>query len=121
MQGFFRSGDNISALEGKPAFSALPAGDPYVLAMMAADPTIRSILHPGLTGQPLRQDLLLPLWLSKAIRDALLLLMHSGEIVIGIGILLAIPAGSLWNHHVVRDVGQRNVRSRNTEEGRARA
>lgn len=105
MNVFLRTGD-MSVLQGKRRLD-VPYPDPQMLAMALSEPTIRSILHPALTGRPLRQDLLLPLWLSKAIRDALLLLMQSGRIVIaiGIGMWLAIPAGSVWNHHTLWDAG----------------
>jgi hypothetical protein len=108
MKEFFRSGENVSVLRGKPFAVVLPYRGAQRLAMLASDPTIRSILHPALTGQPLRQDLLLPVWLSKDIRDALLLLMQSGRIFIGIGIgmWLAIPAASLWNHDPRGQAGQ---------------
>lgn len=94
MEEFFRSGDSLSVLQGKPYVIVLPYPIPERLAMLASDPTIQSIMHPALTHQPLRRDLLLPLWLSKFIRDVLLLLMQSGQVIIGVGIgmWLAIPA-----------------------------
>jgi len=99
---FLQTGD-ISALQDKP-FLDVPYPDPQRLAILLSEPTIRSILHPDLTGRPLRQDLLLPVWLSKIIRDVLLLVMHSGRIFIGIGIgmWLAVPVASQWSRERMR-------------------
>ena len=95
-KAFLQTGD-ISALQDRPRLD-VPYPDPQRLAMLLSEPTTRSILHPDLTGRPLRQDLLLPVWLSKTIRDVLLLVMHSGGIFIGIGIgmWIAVPAAALW-------------------------
>jgi len=95
---------NMAVLQGKPLLD-LPLPTPQQLAAVLSNPTIRSILHPALTGGPLRQDLLLPMWLSKLIRDMLLLLMRSGQVFIGIGLgmWLAIPAFFLWNHDAQQD------------------
>jgi len=96
-KAFLRTGDS-SVFQGKPTLDV-----PYLpqrVAVLASEPTIRSILHPALTGRPLRHDLLLPLWLSKAIRDALLLLMRSGHIFIGMGIGMWL---GLWSHQALRE------------------
>lgn len=100
MEEFFRSGETMSSLQGK----IIPYPDPQRLTTLASDPTIRSILHPALTSLPLRRGLLLPHWLSKLLRDLLLLLMQSGLILIGtgIGMWFAISSAILWTHRADR-------------------
>lgn len=90
MQAYLKSGD-IGRLENK---AIIPYPDPKRLAQMASDPTIRSILHPGLTGSGLRADMLLPGWLTWLFRASFILLVGSGQLIIGVGLGLMIAAVS---------------------------
>jgi hypothetical protein len=87
LRAFLQTGD-ISHLENKPNLS-VPYPDAARLASLASDPTIRSILVPDLTGQPLRRDLLLPRWTTQLFRDGLGAVLNLGWLfsAIGLGVL----------------------------------
>jgi hypothetical protein len=66
LRAFIRTGD-MSHLQNKP-FLSIPYPNPQRLASLASDSTIRSLLVPDLTSNPLRTDLLLPAWLTHLFR-----------------------------------------------------
>jgi len=84
LAAYLKTGD-ISHLENKPRLD-VPFPIPEYLAKVASDPDVKSILHPGLTGQPLRSDLLLPGWLTRLFRGAFIFLIQIGQFIAGAGL-----------------------------------
>ena len=84
LRAFIQTGD-MSHLKDKP-YLEVPYPDPLRLASLAIDPTIRSLLVPSLSGEPLRTDLLLPGWLTHLFRGGAILLLDMGQLMAGVGI-----------------------------------
>lgn len=86
VKAFLRTGD-MKHLDSKPRLH-IPYPDPKRLANLASDPTIRSVLHPELTGQALSNRLLLPHWLTKGVRFFFSALIHLWAPILLAGLIL---------------------------------
>lgn len=90
LRSFYATGD-IEALRALPFF-AIPYPDADRLAMIATNPTVKSVLHPEVTGQPASADLALPGPVTWVVRGAQLLLLRGGWLILLAGVTLMIVA-----------------------------
>jgi hypothetical protein len=105
VQAYLASGD-IGHLRDKP-YLHVPHFVSERLAGLLDDPTIRSLLSPGLTGELWEPALHLPDGVTRAFREFALTVVGSGQLIAGIGLGLAIATALVRAGRVPPGAGAR--------------